>query len=129
LSQLAENLRKNYELRKKVKTSLTYPLIIFLFLILAIVIVLVYVIPAVSELFENAETELPIATQMLVASSDFVITHWALIIVVLLMILFGLYAYINTETGKANYDYFLLRLPLVGKVYRNYLLAHFSTLL
>ena len=37
------------------------------------------------------------------------------------------YGYKNTETGRANLDYFLLRLPLVGKVYKNYLLSALST--
>lgn len=127
LAQLSENLRKTYDLKAKIKSALTYPLIIFIFLILAIVIVLIYVIPAVSELFETSEVELPVATKALIASSNFLVYNWMWIILGLLLLGVLFYGYKNTDTGRANLDYFLLRLPLVWKVYRNYILASFST--
>ena len=106
---------------------MTYPLIIFVFLILAIVTVLVYVIPAVSELFATSEVELPMATKALIATSDFLIYNWALLLLFIAFVSLLFYGYKNTEKGKANFDYFLLSLPLVGKVYKNYLLASFAT--
>jgi type IV pilus assembly protein PilC len=71
--KVSEDLKKIHELRNKIKTALTYPLIIFLFLILALVIVLTYVIPAITPLFVDAEVELPIATKALLWTSNFVI--------------------------------------------------------
>lgn len=127
LSHLAENLRKMYDLRSKIKGALTYPFIIFIFLLLAIVIVLTYVIPAVSELFTNSDVELPLATQALIATSNFVIYQWYIILFLIFSswVLFSIYR--NTPSGRANLDYMLLRLPLIGKVYRNYILAALST--
>ncbi len=127
LSNLSENLRKSYDLRSKIKGALTYPAIIFLFLLLAVIIVLTYVIPSVSQLFETSEVELPLATKALIATSDFMIYNWAYIILFLATFFLGFYAYKNTESGRANLDYFLLGLPLVGKVYQNYILSAFST--
>lgn len=127
LFQLSENLRKSHDLRSKIKAALTYPLIIFLFLILAIIIVLVYVIPSVSQLFENAEAELPRATKALIATSNFVIYYWYYILFFLAAAGVSFYGYVHTEKGRANIDYMLLKLPLVWKVYRNYLLASLST--
>lgn len=127
LANLSENLRKSHDLRSKIKAALTYPAIIFLFLILAIVIVLAYVIPAVSQLFETSEVTLPSATVALIATSNFVIYGWAYIILFLLMAIVIFYWYRSTENGRANYDYFLLGLPLVWKVYKNYILASLST--
>lgn len=127
LWQLAENLRKSHDLRSKIKGALTYPTIIFLFLILAIIIVLAYVIPAVSDLFETSEVELPTATKALIATSDFVIYNWPIIVLFIATLAVLFYGYKNTDSWKANIDYILLRIPLVGKVYRNYLLANLST--
>ncbi len=127
LANLSENLRKSHDLRSKIKAALTYPTIIFLFLILAIVIVLTYVIPAVSELFETSEVALPAATVALIATSNFVIYNWALLILFIATALVLFYGYKNTEKWRANLDFFLLSLPLVGKVYKNYLLASLST--
>lgn len=127
LWHLANNLRKSHDLKLKIKWALTYPIIIFLFLFLAIIIVLAYVIPAVSQLFETSDVELPLSTQALIATSNFVIYNWPVLIFFILTGIVFFYGYKNTEKGKANIDYFLLGLPLVGKVYKNYILASLST--
>jgi len=126
LSNLAEDLRKAYDLRAKIKAALTYPIIIFAFLILALVIVLAYVIPAVSQLFITSGVELPAATKALIKTSDFMVNGWPYIIFFILTACVLFYGYKNTETGKANLDYQVLRLPLVWKVLKNYHLASLS---
>ena len=127
LWHLADNLRKSHDLRSKIKGALTYPIIIFLFLFLAIIIVLAYVIPAVSQLFETSEVTLPLSTQALIATSNFVIYNWPVLIFVVLTFVVLLYGYKKTERGRANLDYFILSFPLVWKVYKNYILASLST--
>ena len=127
LAHLADNLRKSHDLRSKIKGALTYPIIIFLFLFLAIIIVLTYVIPAVSQLFETSEVALPLSTQALIATSNFVIFNWPILILLILTAIVFFYWYKNTQKWRANLDYFLLGLPLVGKVYKNYILASLST--
>lgn len=127
LSHLSENLRKTYDLQSKIKGALTYPAIIFLFLLAAIVIVLTYVIPSVSQLFETSEVSLPLATRALIATSNFVIYNWPYIILFVAASALSFYAYKNTEKGQMTLDHFLLSLPLVGKVYKNYILAALAT--
>jgi type II secretory pathway component PulF len=85
--KLSEDLKKVHELRNKIKTALTYPLIIFLFLILALIVVLWKVIPALVPLFADTEVELPIATIALLATSDFVINNFWVILVIIITII------------------------------------------
>lgn len=127
LASLSDNLRKNHELRQKVKNALTYPAIIFLFLLVSIIVVLTYVIPSITPLFETAEVELPAATQALIATSDFI--RWNFLVLIFFFAVIGVFGmgYKNTEKGKANLDYFLLQLPLVGTVYKNYILSSLSS--
>lgn len=80
LALLAQNLSSTHELRMKIKSALTYPLIIFIVLAIAILTVLVFVIPALSQLFMTSEVELPAATKALVATSDFVKYNWYMLI-------------------------------------------------
>jgi len=127
LWNLSDNLRKSYDLRSKIKAALTYPTIIFGFLTLAIVIVLTYVIPAVSQLFETSEVALPAATVALIATSNFVIYNWPILLLFIATAAVLFYGYKSTEKGRANLDYFILGLPLIGKVYKDYLLASLST--
>jgi type II secretory pathway component PulF len=62
-------------LKKKIKSSLTYPAIIFLFLIVAVVIILTYVIPSLLPLFQDFNATLPTSTKALIATSDFLINN------------------------------------------------------
>ncbi len=127
LFKLSEELKKVHNLRLKIKWALTYPLIIFLFLLISVIIVLTYVIPAIKPLFATAEVELPKATQALIFTSDFIQNNFLLIILFCFTCFIAFMAYKNTERGKANLDYFLLGLPLVGTVYRNYILSNIAS--
>jgi len=127
LWNLAESLRKTHDLRSKIKSALTYPTIIFSFLILALIIVLTYVIPAVSQLFITSEVELPLATQALVGVSNFVIYNWIYLVFFFVVFLVFFYWYKNSEKWRAHLDDLLLRLPLIWKVYKNYILASLAT--
>jgi len=91
LGHLSENLRKSHDLRSKIKGALTYPFVIFLFLIIAVLVVLTYVIPAVSQLFETSDAVLPFATIALIATSDFVISQWYIIILLIMLLAVLLY--------------------------------------
>lgn len=127
LSKLSEDLKKVYNLKKKVQWALTYPLIIFLFLFLAILIVLVYVIPAIIPLFANSDVTLPFATQALIETSDFVKGNFGIIILFIATMYVAYIWYKATETGREQLDHFSLHLPLVWRVYRNYLLSNISS--
>jgi len=126
LSGLSINLRKTDELRRKIKWALTYPTIIFLFLFLSVLIVLTYVIPAITPLFETAEVELPLATRALIATSDFIRFNSLMLLFVFATVITLIVGYKNTERWRKSIDYFLLSLPLVGVVYKNYILSSIS---
>ncbi|MDD3793755.1 MAG: type II secretion system F family protein [Candidatus Gracilibacteria bacterium] len=127
LMKLSEDLKKVHELKNKIKTALTYPLIIFLFLGLALSIVLTYVIPSIKPLFEDAGVELPIATKALLAASNFMINNvWFIFLFIATTIVFFI-GYKNTKTGKISIEHFLFSMPLIGKIYKNYILANISS--
>lgn len=126
LWKLSDDLKKVYNLKKKVKGALTYPFIIFLFLFLAILIVLVYVIPAIIPLFDNSDVELPTATQALIATSNFIKWNFWVIILFFATIYVAFVGYRATETWREHLDNFFLSFPLVWRVYKNYLLSNIS---
>ncbi|MFK7780454.1 MAG: type II secretion system F family protein [Candidatus Gracilibacteria bacterium] len=129
LMKLSDDLKKVHNLRSKIKGSLTYPIIIFLFLILALVIVLTFVIPQIKPLFDNSGVELPIATRLLIMTSDFIITNMGLLFLAIVSLFVFIIGYINTQSGKKAIEEFLFGLPLIGKVYRNYILSNIASTL
>lgn len=125
--KLSDNLKKHYNLRKKIKWSLTYPLIIFLFLGLAMTVVLTFVIPAIKPLFDNSWVELPAATQALLATSDFLINNYLQLILFLMTLVVIFMWYKNTKSWRASVETFLLTFPLIWKVYKNYILSNIAS--
>lgn len=127
LEKLSEDLKKIHALKKKVKWALTYPIVIFLFLILAVVIVLTYVIPQLLPLFKTADVELPVATQALIATSDFLRDNYWYIIFVIFTLIVAFVWYKSTNEWKTKINNILIQAPLIWKVYKNYALANISS--
>lgn len=113
LLKLSDDLKKIYELQKKVKGALTYPIIIMLFLILAIGIVMTFVIPAIKPLFEDAEQQLPMATRALIAVSDFMVNNYGLLILLFASAVIGVMIFFHTSSGRVSLEKMLLKAPLI----------------
>lgn len=129
LMRLSDELKKNHELRNKIKWSLTYPIIIFLFLFLALNIVLIYVIPNIKPLFADADVALPVATQALIAVSDFVRNNiWVLIFFFCFVFVLFVW-YKNTKSWRQSIEAFIISTPLIWRVYKNYILANIASTL
>lgn len=127
LMKLSEDLKKVHELKNKIKWALTYPLIIFLFLTLALSIVLTYVIPAIKPLFADADVELPFSTQALLATSNFMINNvWFIILLIATTIVLFMW-YKNTKKGRESIENFIINFPLIGTIYKNYILSNIAS--
>ncbi|MCH2188299.1 type II secretion system F family protein [Candidatus Gracilibacteria bacterium] len=129
LAKLSEDMKKREELRKKISGALTYPTIIFVMLAAAVTVVLTYVVPSIQPLFETADVELPAATQALIATSDFISGNFALLILILISCVVSFIGYKNTPSGRASLEKILFEIPLVGTVYKNYILANIASTL
>jgi type IV pilus assembly protein PilC len=70
LDQIAANFEKDAALRGKIKSALTYPVIVLAFTALLIAGVLIFIVPIFEEMFANLGGELPWVTQLLVDASD-----------------------------------------------------------
>lgn len=126
LQKLSNDLKRVHDLRAKIKAALTYPIIIFLFLIAAVVAVLAYVIPSLTPLFVTADVELPWATVALINVSDFLIENYIYILFLLFASFVLLYWYSATKEWRDKINNIALHLPLVWKVYQNYVLSSIS---
>ncbi len=129
LMKVSDDLKKVSDLKNNIKWALTYPIIIFLFLFLALFIVLTFVIPELKELFSSAEVDLPMSTQLLIGTSNFVKNNlWLLFLSFASFVVF-IYWYKNTVSGKKSIENFIFGLPLVWVVYRNYILSNIASTL
>ena len=124
--QLVGHLEMERDTRKKVSSALRYPTLVVTSIFIAIMVVNVFVIPSFSKVFEKFGADLPVATKILLATSEFFLNYWWLIIMVLVASIAGFIKYIKTEEGAYNWDRFKLKLPLVGSLLNRIALSRFT---
>lgn len=124
--KLASYFEREQETRKRIKSALRYPTLVMIFLAAAMVILNIFVIPMFSGLFARLGADLPLATQLLITSSNFFINYWPHMLVASLVLFFGLRNYLKTEQGKFRWDRLKIKLPIVGSVIERSILSRFS---
>ncbi|NND72934.1 MAG: type II secretion system F family protein [Rhodothermales bacterium] len=126
--QLAFYLDRDHATRAKIKSALRYPCIVLTVIAIALSVISIWVIPAFNSLFNSFGASLPLPTRILMAVSEFMVAYWAAMLVALAVVIYGIRAYINTESGRYRWDKLQLNLPLVGSVIYKASLARFSHL-
>ena len=118
------------KVRKQVKGAMTYPAIIFTVAIGMTSFLIAFVVPKITEIFEDTGQELPPITQFVLGLSDFLTSNYITIIVaiVLFLILFKI-AYAKLTTFHRIVDSLLLKMPVLGTLIQNHELGRFSYIL
>lgn len=133
LERLADFTEGQAALRSKIASMMMYP-VLMLFMAFAVVVLLfVLVIPKITKIFESQKMALPLPTQVLISTSDFVGAYWWLLIILGGVGIWGFLRYINSEKGRVKWDQFKLTAPVFGTLTRKIAIARFcrtlSTLL
>lgn len=110
----------------QVKAAMRYPLFVSITIVFAMVAINIFVIPAFSRIFDKLDGELPITTQILISSSNFTVNHWPILLIFGITLFLGARTYLNTETGRYQWDKLKLKIPLVGSIVERATLARFS---
>ncbi len=116
LRQMADYIERGATTEKKIKSALTYPLIVTVVAIIVIAILVTFVLPAFTDLFTAFGAELPLATRMLIAITDWLGRYGLYFIVVMLLAAGVGWVYIKTPAGKYQWDKLSLHLPVVGRI-------------
>lgn len=133
LQRLSQFLEKDVELRRKVKSAMTYPIIV-MFVAVSIVIGLVtFILPKFFALFKELgmkEEDFPQMTKMLMAFSNFLTAGFPQRQLIFFGCLVAAYIafklFVRTKFGKRLYDRFKLKVPVFGKLNHKICLARFS---
>lgn len=116
LLSLASTIEKQVELRRKIKSAMTYPVAVFAIVILIVTAMLLFVVPTFEELYSGLGGTLPLPTRMLLAVSRFVGKFAPFIIVAEVAAAWGLKRWVATDRGRAVWDSLKLRIPVFGKL-------------
>lgn len=127
-TQLAYYLDRDKRTRNQIKSALRYPTFVSIAIVIAIAIINLFVIPTFAGIFAKYGAELPLATKVLLVSSEFTVNYWAEILVALVSMFFVIRYYLNTDNGGYLWDKHKLKIPMVGDIIYRATLARFTRL-
>lgn len=123
VSEMAKFLESQIDLKKKVASATRYPVFILAFFVVVVGIMVFYLIPIFKGIFSSFGAELPPLTRFIITISDFLIKNFPYLIVLILAIGFLGYGYSRTGKGQGILDKMKLRIPVMGKLTYNLVLA------
>jgi type IV pilus assembly protein PilC len=124
--RLAESLEKSEALKSKIKQALIYPLIVVVLMGVVVLIMMVFVIPQLSILYISMAIQMPLSTQIMMASSNFITKYFLEIVIVCAIALIYFNKWKESVSGKNILDNFILRIPVFGKLIKYSLLTEFT---
>lgn len=126
LVQLSTYLEKAAALKRKVKSAMIYPSVVILVAMAIVTLLMVKVIPVFEDIFAGFNAELPKPTQVVIAISHFMQKYYLLAIGGAVVGGFLFKKYISTPSGRMKFDSTLLRLPVLGTLFRKVAVARFT---
>ena len=126
LERLADYTESRQELRQKILNAMIYPIVLTVLAIAIVSGMLVYVVPKVIGVFANTDRELPMLTSFLIRLSEFLQSFGILVLVVLIAVAIGTWILLQQQGPRDQFDRFLLRMPLFGRLVRGFNTARFT---
>lgn len=128
LERLIYIVDHEFKVKKDIKSALTYPMVVVVALVAAFFILILFVLPQFVSLFNKAGIDLPLPTRMCLGLYAALTTYWYIALALIGGVIFALSAYFRTEAGKIARDGFLLRLPILGPVFKKAAMARFASI-
>ncbi len=111
LLQLADNIEGESAIVSKIRSAMVYPVFIIVAMVGVAALMMIRVIPQLKSIFTESGVELPFATRFLIGLSDFMVSYWWLMLVLLVgLAALGRY-FMKTQTGIVLINELELRLP------------------
>src|SRR5690242_4156735 len=126
LDRLAGFLEASARLRKKVKSAMTYPVIVICIAFVITTFLIVRVVPIFGEIFKDFGAKLPAPTQFLIDVSDFVRGEWYFLLVGIASMIFGVRTFVRSARGKQVWDRWKLKLPVFGPLVHKIAMSRFA---
>ncbi|NMM37553.1 MAG: type II secretion system F family protein [Glaciimonas sp.] len=124
--RLFAHLEFEREMGERVRTAMRYPSFVMTAMLLAMGVINIFVIPAFAKVYAGFNAQLPLMTRILMASSEFTVHYWPLMLAAIGAAVFAFKATISTTKGLYQWDKIKLRFPIVGKIILKGTLARFA---
>ncbi|MGQ0549160.1 MAG: type II secretion system F family protein [Armatimonadota bacterium] len=128
LNRVATYMEKEQALRSKVRSAMVYPILLTMAAMGGLFFMTIVILPQFETLFREigGSGQLPLPTQIAMASSVAIRRYWYIILAVMGVTVYVLRRYLQTPGGRARYDRFKLKMPVLGELNRKIVVARFT---
>lgn len=129
LKRLALQQEKNATIRKKVKSAMTYPMVLIVITVMAFFGLMLFVIPQIGSVLKELggeDAELPLLTQVMLGISGFMVSYWYIVFPVIIGAVVLVLRFIKTPKGKRIFHSIILKTPAVKNIVRKLAIARFA---
>ncbi len=126
LVQVHQQMKKTHDLFRKVRGALIYPAIVIIAMTGIAISMMIFVIPNITSVFQEMNATLPLATRILIATSDFMAKNILWLGPAFLGLVLFFWRLIKWRVGKYYWQALMLKLPIVGEIIKKINLARFA---
>jgi len=129
LKRLAKQQEKNATIRKKVKSAMTYPMVLIGITILAFFGLMLFVIPQIGKILTDLggpDAQLPALTKAMLGISGIITGYWYIVFPVLIAAIVLLLRYLKTPAGRSQLHHTVLKIPGLKTIVTKIAVARFA---
>lgn len=129
LKRLALQQEKNATIRKKIKSAMTYPMVLLVITVVAFFGLMLFVVPQIGKILKDLggeDAELPLITNIMLGISAFILQWWYIVIPIFIAGVFVFTRYLKTPTGRKMFHRVALKIPAVKGIISKVVVARFA---
>ena len=123
---LADYYESDAAIKRKVKSALAYPSMLALMTVAIVVLMLTFIVPTFRDSLSALNIEPEGLTLAVYNISEFLLSWWHLIVLIVILLGCGFFLYFRTKAGKKAIDVFKIKCPLIGRIQINLITARFA---
>ena len=125
LQRLSVYIEKVVKLKAQVRSAMIYPIAVIVIAAIVVAVILLKVIPTFAALFTSLGAELPLPTRVVIAASNFLARYFIFFVIGIGAFVYFLRRYHATHSGRRVIDGMLLKMPVLGNIFRKVAVARF----
>jgi len=126
MGRLADYYERDNKIKQKIKSAMTYPVILAVLMIAVIILLIVQILPMFSDILGQMGEGLPLLTEALIGASDFIVANFLLILVAIAALALFFHYFKKSAVGRLWLDGLKLTLPGIKNVCVKIITARFA---
>jgi type IV pilus assembly protein PilC len=126
LVKVAETFEKEVELRGKIRSAMTYPVVVFAMVIAIVAAMLIFIVPTFENLYQSLHGTMPLPTRVLMGASNLLRRFFPIVVVAVVVLAFLFRKWKASQRGRYQWDRFKLKVKVFGPLFHKSALSRFS---